>query len=56
MLKNRHLPKEVTESKEIQSMLDYHAHLPETFISKAKYTRPLLNYPDEEVTRLFSLK
>lgn len=49
ILKNKHLTREMSESKEIQSMLDYYTHLPETFLSKSSYTRPLPTYPDEEV-------
>lgn len=56
ILKNKHLPRELTESKKVQSMLDYQTHLPETLLCKVKYTRPLQPYPDEEVIHLLIIK
>lgn len=49
VLQNRHLPKELKESKKLRSILDYEKHLPDSFLSKANYTRPLPVHPDEEV-------
>jgi hypothetical protein len=49
ILKNKHLPRELTESKDVQKTLDYYSHLPDAFVTKSKYTKPLPVFPDEEV-------
>ncbi|KAI6191828.1 Arylacetamide deacetylase [Aphelenchoides bicaudatus] len=51
ILKNRHLPKELSESRDVQKMLDYYTNLPESFVCKSKYTKPLPTYPDEELAK-----
>lgn len=54
ILKNKHLPRELMDSKDVQEMLDYYSHLPDAFICKSKYARPLTPYPDEEVISIIN--
>ncbi|KAI6221431.1 Arylacetamide deacetylase [Aphelenchoides fujianensis] len=50
MMKNKHLPRELLDSSKVQAILDYHTHLPELFIGKGKYSKPLPLEPDEQLS------
>ncbi|KAI6173604.1 Arylacetamide deacetylase [Aphelenchoides besseyi] len=54
VLKNKHLPRDLMETQAVQSMLDYYTHLPESFLMKGKYSKPLASEPDEKLSSKFA--
>ncbi|KAI6205241.1 Arylacetamide deacetylase [Aphelenchoides besseyi] len=54
VLKNKHLPRDLMETPTVQSMLDYYTHLPESFLVKGKYSKPLTSEPDEKLSSKFA--